>query len=143
MPNYTKEERAKKRLDKVVDGVIERAENGTFRKHVDYHGDTMHGMSDERVLEILKNPDAVYQSTGTGGRLTFRQGEDIVVTDGPGTTQGQAITAYGPSGIKGDSGVEALGGKPTDPGVPVTHEDIVEGRIPAKGGYLAPAVRIR
>jgi RHS repeat-associated protein len=143
MPNYTKEERAKKRLDKVVDGVIERAQNGGFKKHIDYHGDTMHGMSDERVLEILKNPDAVYQSTGTGGRLTFRQGEDVVVTDGPGTTQGQAITAYGPSGIKGDSGVGALGGKPTDPGAPVTHEDIVEGRIPAKGGYLAPAVRIR
>ncbi|MEV4450476.1 MULTISPECIES: hypothetical protein [Streptomyces] len=65
------------------------------------------------------------------------------MTDGPGTTQGQAITAYGPSGIKGDSGVGALGGKPTDPGAPVTHEDIVEGRIPAKGGSLAPAVRIR
>ncbi|MFF3145195.1 hypothetical protein ACFVRU_26610 [Streptomyces sp. NPDC057927] len=59
MPNYTKEERAKKRLDKVVDGVIERAQNGGFKKHIDHHGDTMHGMSDERVLEILKNPDAV------------------------------------------------------------------------------------
>ncbi|SES47265.1 RHS repeat-associated core domain-containing protein [Streptomyces sp. yr375] len=143
MPNYTKEEKAKKRLDKIVDGIVERAQDGGFKKRHDYHGDTMHGMSDERVLDILKNPDAVYQSTGTSGRLTFRQGEDIVVTDGPGNTQGQAITAYGPSGIKGDSGVEALGGKPTDPGAPVTHEDIVEGRIPAKGGYLAPAVQIR
>ncbi|MFF3000558.1 putative T7SS-secreted protein [Streptomyces sp. NPDC057950] len=143
MPNYTKEERAKRRLDKIVDGVIDRAQNGEVRKHVDYHGDTMHGMSDERVLEILKNPDAVYQSTGTAGRLTFRQGEDIVVTEGPGSTQGQAVTAYGPSGVKGDSGAQALGGRPTDPGPPVTHEDIVEGRIPGKGGNLAPAVRIR
>ncbi|WP_250399283.1 hypothetical protein [Streptomyces cellostaticus] len=94
-------------------------------------------------MEILKNPDAVYQSTGTGERLTFRQGEDIVVVDGPGNTQGQAITAYGPSGIKGKSGAEALGGKVTDPGVPVTHEDIVNGSIPTKGGYRAPAVQIR
>ncbi|MFI1953206.1 putative T7SS-secreted protein [Streptomyces xinghaiensis] len=143
MPKYTKEERAKKRLDKVLDEIVERAQGGGFKKRHDYHGDTMHGMSDERVLDILKNPDAVYHSTGTSGRLTFRQGEDIVVADGLGNTQGQAITAYGPSGIKGDSGVEALGGKPTDPGAPVTHEDIVEGRIPAKGGYLAPAVQIR
>uniref|UniRef100_UPI0006262825 putative T7SS-secreted protein n=1 Tax=Streptomyces odonnellii TaxID=1417980 RepID=UPI0006262825 len=143
MPKYTKEEKAQKRVDKILDGVIERAQNGGFKKHIDYHGDSMHGMSDERVLEILKNPDAVYHSTGTSGRLMFRQGEDIVVTDGPGNTQGQAITAYGPSGIKGESGAAALGGKPTDPGAPVTHEDIVEGKIPAKGGYMAPAVQIR
>ncbi|MFE3635309.1 putative T7SS-secreted protein [Streptomyces sp. NPDC059168] len=143
MPKYTKEERARKRLDKIVHGVIERAQNGEFKKHLDYHGDTRHGFTDERVMEILKDPDAVYQSTGTGGRLTFRQGEDIVVVDGPGNTQGQAITAYGPSGIKGKSGAEALGGKVTDPGVPVTHEDIVNGSILTKGGYQAPAVQIR
>ncbi|MFF3165537.1 hypothetical protein [Streptomyces sp. NPDC003273] len=94
-------------------------------------------------MEILKNPDAVYHSTGTGRRLTFRQGEDIVVVDGPGNTQGQAITAYGPSGIKGESGAQALGGKATDPGAPVTHEDIVNGRIPTKDGYQPPAVQIR
>ncbi|MCX4783525.1 putative T7SS-secreted protein [Streptomyces sp. NBC_01264] len=142
-PKCTKEEKARKRIDKIVDGVIERAQDGGFKKHGDYHGDTRHAFSDERVMDILKHPDAVYQSTGTAGRLTFRQGEDIVVVDGPGSTQGQAITAYGPSGIKGESGAEALGGKPTDPGRPITHEDIVEGRIPAKGGYMAPAVQIR
>lgn len=53
-----------------------------------------------------------------------------------------AITAYGESGIKGDSGAQALGGKPMDPGGPVTHEDIVEGRIPTDGSYLAPAQQI-
>lgn len=51
----------------------------------------------------------------TGGRLTFRHGEDVVVTDGPGITQGQAITAYGPSGIKGDSGVGRSAAIPRTP----------------------------
>ncbi|PZH15644.1 type IV secretion protein Rhs [Streptomyces sp. NTH33] len=143
MPKYTREERARKRIDKVVDDVISSAQGGEFKKHRDYHGDKSHGFSDERVLEILKNPDAVYHSTGTGGRLLFRQGEDVVVTNGPSNTQGQAITAYGPSGIKGESGATALGGKPTDPGAPVTHEDIVNGRIPAKDGFMAPAVQIK
>ncbi|CAM5259071.1 Type IV secretion protein Rhs OS=Streptomyces aurantiogriseus OX=66870 GN=GCM10010251_44330 PE=4 SV=1 [Streptomyces aurantiogriseus] len=143
MPKYTKEEKARQRSIKTADGVIERAQDGTFRKHPKYHGDEMHGFTDERVLEILKNPDAVYQSTGTAGKLMFRQGEDVVVTHGPGSEAGQAITAYGPSGIKGDSGATALGGKPTDPGAPVTHEDIVEGRIPSKDGFMPPAVQIK
>lgn len=103
----------------------------------------MHGFSDERVLEILKNPDAVYHSTGGAGNLLFRQGEDVVVAKGPGSEAGQAVTAYGSSGIKGDSGATALGGKPTDPGRPVAHEDIVEGKIPSKDGFMPPAVRIR
>jgi hypothetical protein len=102
-----------------------------------------HGFSDERVMEILKSPDAVHHSSGTAGRLVFRRCEDIVVTDGPGNTQGQAITAYGPPGVKGESGAEALGGSPTDPGSPVAHEDIVEGRIPGKNGCMPPAVQIR
>ncbi|ANS66948.1 RHS/YD repeat-containing protein [Streptomyces lincolnensis] len=144
MPKYTKEERAQKRINKVVDDIVDRAQDGEFRKRHDYHGDTRHDFSDERVVEILKNPDAVYHSTGTAGTFTFRQGDDIVVIDGPGTTQGQAITAYGPSGVKGESGATALGGKPTDPGAPVTHEDIVNGRIPAKDGrFQPPAVQIR
>lgn len=142
-PKYTKEEKAQKRLDKVVDEVVDRAQSGGFRKRHDYHGDTGHGFSDDRVTEILKNPHAVYQSTGQKGKFMFRQGEDVVVLDGPGQTQGQAITAYGPSGIKGPSGATALGGNPTDPHPPITHEDIVEGRIPSKDGYIAPAKQIR
>ncbi|MFJ7170200.1 putative T7SS-secreted protein [Streptomyces globosus] len=143
MPKYTKEEKTQKRLDKVVDDVIARAQDGEFRKHSTYHGDTRHGFSDERVTEILKNPDAVYQSTGTGQRLVFRQGEDIVVLDPPGNTQGQAITAYGSSGIKGESGAKALGGNPSDPHPPITHEDLVQGKVPFKDGYMAPAKQIR
>ncbi|MET7617230.1 RHS repeat-associated core domain-containing protein [Streptomyces sp. NPDC005408] len=143
MPKYTKEEKAQQRAVKASDGVIEKAQDDRFRKHPEYHGDTRHGFSDERVLEILKNPDAVYHSTGSAGNLIFRQGEDVVVTKGPGSEAGQAVTAYGPSGIKGDSGVTALGGKPTDPGAPVTHEDIVKGRIPSKDGFMPPAVKIK
>ncbi|MEV4944200.1 putative T7SS-secreted protein [Streptomyces sp. NPDC053755] len=143
MPKYTKEEKAQQRIDKILDGIAERAENGEINKHPKYHGDTRHGFTDERVLEILKNPDAVYQSSGQAGNFVFRKDNDIVVAYGPGSKQGQAITAYGDSGIKGDSGAAALGGKPTDPGKPVTHEDIVQGRIPTDGGFLAPARQIR
>ncbi|MET9436781.1 putative T7SS-secreted protein [Streptomyces sp. NPDC006551] len=146
MPKYTKEEKAQMAREKAIqttDEVIERAQGGRMRKDGDYHGDTRHGFSDERVLEILKNPDAVYHSTANSGNLIFRQGEDVVVTRGGGAGAGNAITAYGPSGIKGDSGVKALGGLPTDPGGPITHTDVVEGRIPAKNGYMAPAVQIR
>ncbi|MFJ1618522.1 putative T7SS-secreted protein [Streptomyces sp. NPDC088251] len=147
MPKYTKEEKkaqqARERAAKAVDGIVGRAQGGAFRKHPKYHGDEGHGFTDERVLEILKNPDAVYQSTGSAGKLIFRQGEDIVVTHGPGSQAGQAITAYGSSGIKGESGATALGGKATDPGAPVTHEDIVRGRIPSKDGFMPRADRVR
>ncbi|GAA2933550.1 hypothetical protein GCM10010518_20510 [Kitasatospora cinereorecta] len=143
MPKYPKEEKAQKRIDKILDGIVERAENGGFKKHADYHGDTGHAFTDERVLEILKSPDAVYQSSGQAGNFLFRKDNDIAVVYGPGSKQGQAITAYGESGIKGESGARALGGSPSDPGKPVTHEDIVEGRIPGKFGNLAPGVQIR
>ncbi|MEW2554917.1 putative T7SS-secreted protein [Streptomyces zhihengii] len=143
MPKYSKEEKAQKRIDKVLDEVAQRAADGGFKKHADYHGDTGHGFTDERVLEILKNPDAVYQSQGQAGNFIYRKDNDIAVVYGPGSKQGQAITAYGESGIKGETGARALGGHPSDPGKPVTHEDIVEGRIPGKFGNLAPGVQIR
>ncbi|MGW4028851.1 putative T7SS-secreted protein [Streptomyces sp. NPDC004838] len=143
MPKYTKEEKAQKRIDKILDEIAERAQNGEINKHAKYHGYDRHAFTDERVLEILKNPDAVYQSSGQAGNFIFRKDNDIVVAYGPSAKQGQAITAYGESGIKGDSGVKALGGSPTDPGNPVTHEDIVQGRIPTEDGYMAPAKQIR
>ncbi|MCS0604628.1 DUF6531 domain-containing protein [Streptomyces sp. LP11] len=143
MPKYTKEEKAQKRVDKILDDVADRARNGEMNKHAKYHGDTRHGFTDERVLEILKEPDAVYQSSGQAGNFIYRKGNDIAVVYGPGSKQGQLITAYGESGIKGESGAKALGGSATDSGAPVTHEDIVQGRIPTEDGYLAPAKQIR
>ncbi|MFF1337604.1 putative T7SS-secreted protein [Streptomyces sp. NPDC058290] len=146
MPKYTKEEKAAKAREdalKATDEVIARAQEGKIKKAGNYHGDTRHGFTDERVLEILKNPDAVYHSTANSGNLIFRQGEDVVVTTGGPPGAGNAITAYGPSGVLGESGAKATGGLPTDRGNPITHEDVVEGRIPAKQGYMAPAVQIR
>ncbi|WP_033321729.1 hypothetical protein [Streptomyces yerevanensis] len=70
-------------------------------------------------------------------------GATRLAAKGPGSETGQAATAHGSSGTKGDSGATALGGKRTEPGRPVTHKDIVAGRIPAKNGYTAPAVQIR
>ncbi|MEW1626927.1 putative T7SS-secreted protein [Streptomyces sp. NPDC089173] len=134
----------KERAQKVSDQVIERAQEGKMRKSGNYHADTRHQFSDDRVLEILKNPDAVYHSQGQRGNLTFRQGEDVVITKGPGAGAGDVITAYGPSGIRGESGAKAFGGSPDDPGLPVTHDDIVNGNIPdSRGGTLAPAEQIR
>ncbi|MFE1810931.1 putative T7SS-secreted protein [Streptomyces sp. NPDC059533] len=146
MPKYTKEQKAQQARERAIetaDAVVKRAQSDRMNKAANYHADSTHGFSNERVLEILKSPDAVYHSTAGSGRLIFRQGEDIVVAEGGGAGAGNAITAYGPSGVRGESGATALGGSPADPGGPVTHTDVVNGRIPAKNGYLAPAVRIR
>ncbi|MDQ0994023.1 RHS repeat-associated core domain-containing protein [Streptomyces sp. V3I7] len=130
------EERAQKAADKIID----HAEQGKIRKATNYHPH----FGDDRVLEILKDPDAVYLSEGGRGNLIFRQGEDIVVAKGAGAGAGDVITGYGPSGVKGDSGADALGGSPSDPGPPVTHDDIVNGKIPGTGGTtMPPAKQIR
>ncbi|WP_203601341.1 hypothetical protein [Streptomyces sp. SID9727] len=120
--------------------VIERAGAGKVRRSSNYHPH----FSDERVVEILKAPDAVYLSQKQRGDLIFRKGEDIVVTKGPGAGAGDVITGYGPSGKKGETRAKALGGSPDDPQPPVTHEDIVNGKIrDTKGGHLPAARRIR
>ncbi|MFF5479374.1 putative T7SS-secreted protein [Streptomyces sp. NPDC012935] len=130
------EERAQKAADKI----IENAEQGKMRKASNYHPH----FGDDRVLEILKDPDAVYLSEGGRGNLIFRQGEDIVVAKGAGAGAGDVITGYGPSGVKGDSGADALGGSPSDPGPPIRHDDIVNGKIPGTGGtFMPPAKQIR
>ncbi|MBT2467303.1 RHS repeat protein [Streptomyces sp. ISL-66] len=145
MPKYTKEEKAQKAKDvalKAIDDVIERAQEGAMKKAGNYHAHD-HGFSEDMVVKILRNPDAVYYSTAGTGKLIFRQGEDIVVVRADNIAPGNVITAYGSSGIKGPSGFEALGGSPSDPGAPITHTDVVEGKIPAKNGYMAPAEQVR
>ncbi|WP_437317248.1 PAAR-like domain-containing protein [Sorangium sp. So ce385] len=97
-----------------------------------HHG--KHEFTDDDVLDLVTNADAVYLSTGTAGRMMFRKGEDLATIEGPGAGQGNVITAYGPSGIRADSGVKALGGLPTDPGGPITHDMIVNGTIPVEPG---------
>jgi RHS repeat-associated protein len=145
MPKYTKEEKAQKAREdalKAMDDVIARAQDGKMKKAGNYHADD-HGFTEEMVTNILKNPDAVYHSTAGAGNLIFRQGDDIVVVRADRTGAGNVITAYGSSGIKGPSGAQALGGLPSDPGGPITHADVVEGRIPAKNGFMPPAEQVR
>ncbi|HEX3474476.1 MAG TPA: hypothetical protein VHT91_05510 [Kofleriaceae bacterium] len=129
-----------KRLTKVVKDVIQRARNGKLLKSGNYHAH----FDEATVLQILKDADAIYQSEGKAGRLTFRKGSDIVMVEGPGSGQGSVITGYGPSGIKGDSGAAALGGAASDAGAPITDAMIKNGTIPvAKGRPPIPkAVQI-
>jgi RHS repeat-associated protein len=112
----------------------EMAEPGAkLRKDKDTHFQD-HGFTDEMVKNIIADPDMVYLAGGKSGRMIFRQGDDIVAVEGPGSAQRTVVTAYGPSGVKGDSGAAALGGLPTDQGTPVTHSQIVNGTIPTAPG---------
>ncbi|WP_405687141.1 DUF6531 domain-containing protein [Streptomyces sp. NBC_00057] len=129
-----------KKVNKVIDQAIERAEGGRRRTSSIYHGH----LSPERELEIISNPDGVYLSTGGAERLLFHQGEDIVVMESKGGGRGNLVTSYGPSGPKNASGAAAWGGSPADPGPPVTREQIINGEIPTpKGNTLPPATQIR
>ncbi|SFD59172.1 DUF6531 domain-containing protein [Streptomyces aidingensis] len=119
---------------KVLQQTIDRAGEGKRRLHSNYHGH----LSEARELEILRNPDAAYLSTGTSQRIIVRGGDDIVVMESAGARKGQIITSYGPSGPRNESGAAALGGKPEDPGLPVTHDNIVNGTIPTPGGSSIP-----
>ncbi|WNG29287.1 HNH endonuclease [Cystobacter fuscus] len=114
------------RVRRVLEQIREKAAAGTFRRAGNYHAH----FSEARVLEILRNPDAIYESSGRAGKLIYHQGGDIVVVEGPGSGQGQVITGYGPSGIRAESGARALGGSPMDLGTPVTPEMITGGTIP-------------
>ncbi|WNG19733.1 hypothetical protein [Cystobacter fuscus] len=114
------------RVRRVLEQIREKAAAGTFRRAGNYHAH----FSEARVLEILRNPDAIYESSGRAGKLIYHQGGDIVVVEGPGSGQGQVITGYGPSGIRAESGARALGGAPTDLGTPITPEMMTSGTIP-------------
>ncbi|HZN94778.1 MAG TPA: hypothetical protein VFB81_18815, partial [Myxococcales bacterium] len=109
--------------------IIQEAKEGTFRGMKEYHGDDRHKFPQADMEEIIKNPDAVYFN---GEVLIFRKGGDIVILRGPGQREGHIVTAYGPSGEMGKSGVAAWGDqyKETDKGLPITHDMIVNGGIP-------------
>jgi Domain of unknown function (DUF4157) len=132
--------RAEPRTVRILQRVQQEATNGRFRKSVNYHAH----FSDERVLQILSKPDAIYESQGAARRLVFRQGGDTVVIEGAGSGGGNVITGYGPSGIRGTSGARALGGTPSEVGLPVTDVQITSGAIPVAPGRppIAPARKI-
>jgi hypothetical protein len=133
-----------RRLQRLIEAIFSRATGGRFNRAGSYHGDTRHAFPDARVAEILAEPEAIYLSGGRAGRLIYRQGGDIVVVEGPGSGGGNAITAYGPSGVRGTSGATALGGNPTDPGLTVSETMITTGTIPTGPGTapVSPAVKI-
>lgn len=119
-----------KRLAKVIKDVIQRARDGKLLKAGNYHPH----FDDATVLKIIREADAIYQSEGKASRLIFRKGSDIVVVEGPGSGQGNVITGYGPSGIRGESGAAALGGAASDAGAPITDAMIKNGTIPVAEG---------
>ena len=104
------------------------------------YGNTYHGrLGKELEIEILSNPDAVYVSSNKSQNLIYRKGGDVVIVESTGSAKGNVITSYGPSGARGESGAAIFGGKPTDPGFPVTHGAIINGEVPTPSGGTLPA----
>ncbi len=87
---------------------------------------------------ILSNPDAVYVAGNKSQNLIYAKGDNVVIVESAGSSKGNVITSYGPDGARGNSGVAIFGGNPSDPGMPVTHDAIVNGRIPTPSGETMP-----
>jgi len=122
---------------RVAAKITENASNGKVRRGNDYHGRLGHNTE----LDILSNPDNIYQAKN--GNLIFHKNGNIVVTHGKGGAQGNVITSYGQGGPRGESGAAIYGGAPSDPGMPVTSEMIISGKIPKpSGGFIPPGTKI-
>lgn len=93
--------------------------------------------------EILSDPDAVYVTNNNKQNLVYRKGDNVVIVESTGSSKGNIITSYGPSGPRGESGAAIFGGSSTDPGMPVTHEDILNGIKQPGGGTFPPATQIK
>ncbi len=132
-------------VNRILTGVHDRAQNGEFVKSSGYHGDTTHHFSDAQVADILSNPDAIHLSSNKDTLTYWKDGDVVIVNN---SNRGEAITAYGKSGILGESGATALGGPPAHmpnhPGQPITQSQISSGTVPVAPGKPAkpPAVQI-
>ena len=51
------------------------------------------------------------------------------ILESSGSVKGNVITSYCESGPRGNSGAEIFGGNPNVPGMPVTHDDIINGNV--------------
>jgi RHS repeat-associated protein len=110
----------------IADRMIRGARDGdAFPKAPTYHGDTKHAMSDDRVLEMIQNPDGVYVSSGNTPTITFHKDGDIALAYATGANKGRVFNAYGSSGVQ-----DAWAGD-MSPGEPETVEGITTGRRPA------------
>ena len=128
------------KLSKVVDKIMQKAQKGNLKRSKHYHG----RLNDLLEQEIISNPDAVYVTNNNKQNLLFRKVNDVVIVESNGSSQGNLITSYGPSGPRGDSGASIFGGSSSEPGMPITHEDIINGKIKQPGGEtFPPATQIR
>jgi hypothetical protein len=96
------------------------------------------GLEKELEREILSNPDVVYVSGDKSQNLIYRKEDNVVIVESSGSSKGNVITSYGPDGARGNSGAAIFGGSPSDPGMPVTHDAIVNGNIPTPSGETMP-----
>ncbi|MFR9149131.1 MAG: RHS repeat-associated core domain-containing protein [Hungatella sp.] len=128
------------KLSKTADTISENAKNGNVKRGKTYHG----RLGQELEQEILSEPDAVYVTNNNKQNLVYRKGGDVVIVESGGSAKGNVITSYGESGPRGSSGAEIFGGNPSDPGMPVTHDDIITGNVKQPGGgTFPPATQIR
>ncbi|MFT5892143.1 MAG: hypothetical protein ACI9Y7_002253, partial [Dokdonia sp.] len=102
-----------------------------FKNPKSYHGYSTHKITDNIAIDIISNPEAIYFSKNQKYYYYYKD-ETIVLVYATKSGRGNAFTAYGKAGVKGDSGKGILGGLPTDPGIPVTRKMIEEGKIPRK-----------
>lgn len=121
----------------VAKKIQENAQQGKIARGKDYHG----RLDTDMEKNILSAPDAVYQAKN--GNLIFHKDGNVVVAHGSGSSQRNLITSYGKDGPRGESGASIFGGKASDPGLPVTPEMILNGKIPKpNGGFLPPATKL-
>ncbi|MDD1504377.1 hypothetical protein PVA17_16675 [Lysinibacillus sp. CNPSo 3705] len=124
---------------KSANDISKKANEGKIKYASNYHG----RLGKEKELEILSNPDSVYVAGNNSQNLIYMKGGNVVIVESKGSSKGNTITSYGPDGARGESGAAIFGGKPTDPGKPVTHDAIVNGSIPTpSGGTMPPATQI-
>jgi hypothetical protein len=114
---------------------VKRIQQRPIKRGSRYHGRIPQDLEDD----IIKTPDGVYLSEGSSGRLIFHKGGDVVIVESKGSSVGNIITSYGPSGPRGSSGAAALGGLAADPGEAITAAKIIAGDIPMPGGGTLPA----
>ncbi len=123
---------------KAATEISEKAQSGSVKRGKNYHGRLDQGLE----VEILSGPDAVYVTNNNKNNLVYRKEENVVIVESKGSSKGNIITSYGPDGPRGESGAAIFGGSPTDPGMPVTHEDILNG-VKQPGGTFPPATQIQ
>ena len=127
------------KLSKAADEISEKAKVGNLKYKKDYHG----RLDSDTVQEILSNPDAIYYTPNGKKNLIYRKDGNVVIVETQGSSKGNIITSYGSGGARGDSGAAIFGGSPGDPGMPVTHEDVLNGIKQPGGGTFPPAIQIR